>query len=134
MEEFAADPYATRVSRVLAAADRERRAVKRPPRKHAGKRLLMLAQRFPERVRQIGQVALRYAVATVATIDNNLDELVRSRYRQTAQTQRIQQLKDGGVGGDAQCERQDRGRRKSRTCRQHPEGVLQVLDDPLDDR
>ena len=68
----------------------------------------------PERPRQLRVVAVADAEAAVAADDADLGELVRGADGQAAQADGLDQLEDGGVGADAERQREQHGQREGR--------------------
>ncbi len=55
-------------------------------------------------------------------------QLLRVAHRQGAKHQRVDEAEDGGVGADAESQRQDRDDRESRLPRKHPRAVADIAD------
>jgi len=73
------------------------------------------------------------AAAHAGGIDEtDLRELGRMGHRQRAQADRVDHLEDGGVGADAERERQDGDRGEPRIPAEEPQAVAQILRQPLE--
>jgi hypothetical protein len=59
-------------------------------------------------------------------IGSHFDRLLRIHHRQAAQLHRIDQMKDGGVDADAECQRQDRHERERRAAPQHAGAMAEI--------
>ena len=103
----------------------------------------MLQAKTPEKgswssriCRQIGLVICAYGPLITPnpwlppTI-RNFCKFFRFRNRQAAQSQRIQQLKNGGIRSASKGQRKNRDQRKCGTLPQLPEGISEILDHPV---
>ena len=67
----------------------------------------------------------------VAALDAHLGELVRRRHRQAAQPDGLDQLEDGGVGADAERQREEHRQRERPVLAQGADGVAEILQQHL---
>jgi hypothetical protein len=102
-------------------------AVTNRPASHAGERLLIRAQRFPQ---WIGDVRVSSGVvpggpSAVRDLDDRQIPGVRDRQR--PHTERVDQLEDCGVGADAQRQREDGDCREPGTPQEDAGAVAEIL-------
>ena len=93
---------------------------------HFGERLGLLLQVLIERIRVHPRA---HVAAHVRALLVEHDQLVRARDRQLAQQDLIDEREDGGVGADAERERQDRDGREQGTAAESAERQAQVGQD-----
>jgi hypothetical protein len=63
-----------------------------------------------------------------------LHQLLRVSHRQPPQHQRIDQAEDGGIGADAQRQRQHDDKREAWVFGEHPEGISNVSSNLVEQR
>ena len=128
LEETAAHPEPPCLAGVDALPDGELGV---SPREHRGERLLVAGDQLPERKRDPGVDAF-VAAEGLRAVGAHFRELLRIGDRQSPQPDGVDQLEDGGVGPDAQRERQNRHRRENRTAPQEAPSIPQIANRVLD--
>ena len=98
----------------------------RPPGRDTGERFLAVTNLLPLGVRQFGIAAEEVAGPAAGPADAHLDQFFGVGYRQHTQADGIDDLEDGGVRADAECERQDGDGREPRCPPQEPEPEAHV--------
>ena len=100
VEEVAAHPEATREPRLPAGGQVEAVSA---PHERVRECFLAVANLLPQRVGEIRPPAGELAGPAAWSLrDTDFDQLLRILHRQRAQTHGVEQLKDGGVGADAE--------------------------------
>ncbi len=82
---------------------------------------------FPLRICQLGVARDERSGCAVAVSDSDLGEFLRILHRQRAHTDGVQQLEDGGIGSNAERQRENRRPRKRRIEPQETQSKLQIL-------
>ena len=90
----------------------------------------MRSHLLPQRIRHRRVEAGRYAKAADA-IGTDFGQPLGIGHREASESDRINQLKDGGVGADAKGKRQDRDGGKHGSASKSSETVLCVADDVI---
>src|SRR5258708_20700871 len=90
--------------------------------------MLMPANMRPERIGE-AWMSIREISGTAMLIIGDLQfrKLLRMRNRKHAQPHRIEQLKDGGVSADTQCERNGGDGKKARIHPQQAGAIMEIL-------
>jgi hypothetical protein len=74
---------------------------------------VVLPYLLPHRTRQLSVPSVVDAKSSVAADDPHLGKLMRILDRQAAEPNRIEQLKDGRIGADSECQRGNRNQRET---------------------
>jgi hypothetical protein len=137
VEEPAAHPEA--VGRVVSRVGRRARSgvcreieFRRAPRERARERLLAVADRLPDRVRDGDVPAVEVAAGAVRIGEADFDETRRIRDGQRLEPERVHDFEERRVGADAERERDDRDRGESGIVPEHAQRVANVLGAALD--
>ena len=97
---------------------------------YAGKDLGPVSERADDRIRE----ALGCRSARLRRPEFQLHQVLRVRDREPSEHQRVNQAEDGGVGADAQRQRQHDDKREAWSLDAHPEGVANVSGDLVEQR
>ena len=101
------------------------RGLRQPAAQHLGQRLGALLILL---INGIGVHPRSHVAAVVCALLVQHHQLVRSRHRQLAQQNLIDQREDRGVGADAQCQRQDRHNGEQRAAEEPAHGKPDVVE------
>ena len=129
-EKVAARPQAERVARFPAGGEVERRrAIGKRVRKH----LLVVANLFPQRIRQHRPASEKPSGPAPWRVgDTNFYELLRIFHRQRTQPHRVEQLKDRSVGAGAERQREDGDGGETGVDAEQPRPVFQIAPRAVD--
>ena len=131
LEEIAGDPKPFEVPHLTSPAYIP---LVHAPSKYAREGLLLVSDLLPQRSRQLSILLIDAHALMSGVCDANFGEFLRILHGQAAQSDRIEQHKNGGVCADSERQSNNRGCREGSTLAECPQGVANVCKETFDGR